>query len=249
MVLSTGVRRWALILAGTPLHPQWFSFRSKRILYERSAKHACGDVLDIGCAEAALRQRVSAETRYVGLDYPQTARIGYDSRPDVFGDASKLPFRSATFDCVLLLDVLEHLCEPRVALSEINRVVRPTGKLYLSVPCMYPLHDEPFDFQRLTAHGARHWIESAGLRLDCLEARGAPGETAALLTNIALARALLRLARPAPAFIAPLLTPCAVLFLLVNLGGWLLGLLGRKDSLMPHSYWIVASPDRQCEAL
>jgi SAM-dependent methyltransferase len=47
---------------------------------------------------------------------------------------NQLPFRDASLDTVLFLEVLEHLADDAGALREIARILRPGGKLVLSVP-------------------------------------------------------------------------------------------------------------------
>lgn len=50
------------------------------------------------------------------------------------GSVYDLPFAEATFDCVIISEVLEHLYEDRKALQEITRVLKPGGVLAASVP-------------------------------------------------------------------------------------------------------------------
>ncbi len=47
----------------------------------------------------------------------------------VKGTAEKLPFAESSFDVVCMMDVLEHIFEPRVALAEAVRVLKPGGSL------------------------------------------------------------------------------------------------------------------------
>jgi SAM-dependent methyltransferase len=237
-----------LALSFTPLHPQWFSFRAKTRAAGLVADAGACDFLDIGCADGPLRRRLAGRCRYVGLDYPPTGHELYGARPEVFGDAARLPFRASTFDAVALLDVLEHLAEPQASLREIARVLRPGGVLYINVPCMYPLHDEPHDYQRPTVHGLRHWLQLAGFRVEKIEPRGVPPETAALILNIALTRMVTRAIQAfAPA--AALIVLLAPLIPIVNLAGWSLGRLDRNDGLMPFAYWAIAHRASESEAV
>jgi SAM-dependent methyltransferase len=45
-----------------------------------------------------------------------------------------LPFRSDEFDCVVSIDVLEHLDGDQPFLNELRRVLRPGGRLIVTVP-------------------------------------------------------------------------------------------------------------------
>lgn len=46
----------------------------------------------------------------------------------------KLPFNESTFDFVIMLAVLEHLDHPIEKVKEIERILKPKGKLILTVP-------------------------------------------------------------------------------------------------------------------
>jgi SAM-dependent methyltransferase len=45
-----------------------------------------------------------------------------------------LPFEDSTFDTVSILDVIEHIHDQRRVLAELNRVLKPKGKLIVTVP-------------------------------------------------------------------------------------------------------------------
>lgn len=49
-------------------------------------------------------------------------------------DPDSLPFPDATFDHVILIDVLEHLEDERPLLGEVSRVLKPDGRLIVTVP-------------------------------------------------------------------------------------------------------------------
>jgi 2-polyprenyl-6-hydroxyphenyl methylase/3-demethylubiquinone-9 3-methyltransferase len=48
--------------------------------------------------------------------------------------AQGLPFKAASFDLVVSLDVIEHVFDPRSFLAELRRVLRPGGRLLVSTP-------------------------------------------------------------------------------------------------------------------
>jgi SAM-dependent methyltransferase len=91
-------------------------------------------------------------------------------KPDVIGNAEgPLGFRDASFDTVLVLDVLEHLRRPFRAVEEIIRVLKPGGTLYLTVPFCYPRHG--VEYYRFTELALRDML--SGFDLDIVPvARG-----------------------------------------------------------------------------
>jgi SAM-dependent methyltransferase len=112
-------------------------------------------VLDCGCG-LGWPLKVLSETQpgwLVGVDR-DLARLGRARREVaraafVAADAARLPFPDATFDKVLLSEVLEHLADDLAALREVRRVVRPGGVVAVTVPNRdYPLLWDPINWTR-----------------------------------------------------------------------------------------------------
>jgi SAM-dependent methyltransferase len=89
-------------------------------------------VLDVGSGQGYLQDLV---TNYTGLDISAAVARHYHKR-FVHGTATAMPFDDDTFDAAWTIWVLEHIPNPEAALSEIRRVVKPGGLLYL-----YPAWD------------------------------------------------------------------------------------------------------------
>lgn len=97
-----------------------------------------GDVLDLGCGPRD--QAVPIEYlgyRYVGMDYS-------NSSADILADAHAIPFEADSFDCVLSYAVLEHLHNPFICVTEIERVLKPGGVYIGTVSQGEPFHDSYF---------------------------------------------------------------------------------------------------------
>src|SRR5262245_19111894 len=56
----------------------------------------------------------------------------------VNGDALRLPLPDATFDVVIASEVLEHLWDDERAISELVRVLKPGGRMAVTVPTRWP---------------------------------------------------------------------------------------------------------------
>lgn len=178
------VRKWVSFLARTPLHPQWLLGR-RRIPV--GIANISGALLDIGAANRWIESHLPAGADYVALDYPSTGRDLYGAQPHVFADAAHLPFQNRCFDGVICLEVLEHVPDPAIAMKEIERVLKSSGRAWISMPFLYPLHDAPFDFQRFTEFGLRRDIQRAGLEVVTLQKSGHAIRTAGLLMCLAIA--------------------------------------------------------------
>ena len=126
------------------------------------ARHASGKVLDVGCGDMSFRSMVVAcADEYDGLDVDRR-------NPDVkyIGDVQNMHMIAAErYDTVLCLELLEHVSQPSIALSEISRVMRPGGRLIISVPHLSRLHEEPNDYYRYTKYGLRFLLEQAGFNV------------------------------------------------------------------------------------
>ena len=95
-------------------------------------------VLDVGCGEGELA-RYLPDGAWVGLD---NSRTMLDRAPagGVLGEPTALPFPAESFDGVALLYVLYPLPDPRLALAEAHRVMRPGGLISAAAPSR---HDSP----------------------------------------------------------------------------------------------------------
>jgi SAM-dependent methyltransferase len=93
-----------------------------------------------------------------------------------------LPFEPASFDTIILSDVLEHIPGPDHLWSEMSRILAPGGHLLLNVPFLYWLHEEPHDSYRYTEFALRRFATNAGLEVDVLKPIGGTPE---LLADLA----------------------------------------------------------------
>lgn len=226
-------------LASTPFHPQWLTGGNATLHVLLGKISGARTVLDIGCFNKWPLHFIEKSCCYIGLDYYETASQWYKTVPDIYGDALDLPIASQSVDVVLLLDVLEHLADSDAAIKEISRVLAVEGQIIIRVPFLYPLHDEPRDFVRFTAHGLKGLMEKHGFSVTECKAVGHPVETATLLLNIAWTKAILAwIADRNILALTVIMLP--VFVLMANLIARIACLFSRDDSFMPHSYTLVA---------
>jgi ubiquinone/menaquinone biosynthesis C-methylase UbiE len=110
-------------------------------------------VLDLGCAEGATLLHLDVGARNgapgsgagpssctgVDLFEPKLA-LARERLPGcrfIAGSADALPFAAASFDHVLIRDVIHHLEEPERAVDEVARVLAPGGRVDVLEPCRY----------------------------------------------------------------------------------------------------------------
>lgn len=110
-------------------------------------------VLEIGAREISnqSRRHLFQDATYVGFDIPPGTNV------DVVGDAHKLSsyFEPESFDAIFSLAVMEHLAMPWLAVLEMNKVLKAGGITYHQAPCLWPLHERPWDFWRFTDYGLK----------------------------------------------------------------------------------------------
>ncbi len=100
--------------------------------------------LDLGCGTA----------RYKNY-FPNSISLDISKRKGVHivADAHALPFSESSFSIVLSTEMLEHVKNPQKVIHEIQRVLRPGGKVLLTTRFVFPIHDAPGDFFRFTKYG------------------------------------------------------------------------------------------------
>lgn len=95
----------------------------ERILF--ALKHIEGRVLDIGCGDNVI---VRAHGNGVGVDvYP------WDHVDRVVENSAHLPFDDGEFDCVTIIAALNHIPNRKEVLREVRRVLKPHGKIILTM--------------------------------------------------------------------------------------------------------------------
>lgn len=152
-------------------------FRAKRALVRQLLRRygwRNGRGLDVGCGTGGMLQALAGSGTWVGAD-AQPLALAYSRKRGVtrLAGASvvELPFRSASFDACLCLDVLYHraVASDAAALAECHRVLRPGGLLVVTDSAFAwlrsPHDDAVHGHRRYTRAELTQAIRAAGLTL------------------------------------------------------------------------------------
>lgn len=102
-----------------------------------------GNILDVGCADGTFSNEILERTkasRLIGIDVLKTsvnwAKTHWKSPKIKFlvGNAHRLQFPSSYFDAVFIMEVLEHVANPKLVLKEVKRVLKKGGYGVFLVP-------------------------------------------------------------------------------------------------------------------
>ena len=132
-----------------------------------------GTVLDVGCGAQPYRGLLNPSVHYIALDTADAmAHFGYQTPDTVHFSGDRWPIDDGLADAVLSTETLEHVFEPRTFLAEAARVLRPAGKLILTVPFAARWHYVPHDYWRFTPSSLARLLEESGFADIAVCARG-----------------------------------------------------------------------------
>lgn len=126
-------------------------------------------MLDIGSGAGNMAHHLAHYGAVTGIDFnPRPLPVAQQRGLEVLrGSGSELPFPEATFDLVALLDTIEHIPDELAVLHEVRRVLKPGGKVIITVPAfqwLWSYNDEINAHQRrYTEPELRQKLELCGL--------------------------------------------------------------------------------------
>lgn len=121
-------------------------------------------LLDIGCGRKPYKSTFKVDF-YVGLDVHVSGHSEKAKNSDVMFDGTNIPIKANSFDCVLATEVLEHVFEPDEFLFNVSKILKPGGRLILSVPFVWDEHEQPYDYARYTSFGIKYLLEKHKFKL------------------------------------------------------------------------------------
>ncbi len=119
-------------------------------------------ILDVGGKKINKRgyfdiEKYPLKTSYLNLDK--------STKPDLLADAANIPTKNNFYDGIVLGEVMEHVSEPETVLRECIRVLKSKGKIIITVPFMYPIHADPYDYGRYTLTYWKRMFDRCGLKV------------------------------------------------------------------------------------
>lgn len=155
---------------------------ARELVFEAVAETRPGSVLEVGCGEGELAQRMTAELSADVVAIDQSERMvglararGVDAR---VGDVQELPFADASFDVAVAAWMLYHVSDLDRGVGELARVLRPGGRLVVATNASDHLKEmldlagvDDWDFSFRAENGA----EILGGHFPAVEIRDASG--------------------------------------------------------------------------
>jgi SAM-dependent methyltransferase len=144
---------------------RFFDLQSATIWEDLSEElpRVSGTVIDAGCGLQPYRQLFGEGVRYIGIDFADTRDHFRVQAPDtIYYSGDRWPLESGLADVVLCTETLEHVAEPALFLSEMQRCLRPGGRAILTVPFAARWHFIPYDYWRPTPSGLENALRKAG---------------------------------------------------------------------------------------
>ena len=114
-------------------------------------------------------QDIFSKCNYESCDVPDAF---YNNQHDFECYLDNIPRDDASYDAVLLTQVLEHVPDPAEVMIEIHRILKEDGQLFLSVPLNAPLHGEPWHFFHFTHYGIIELSKKAHFKVEEIEKIG-----------------------------------------------------------------------------
>lgn len=148
-ILREGQRR----LYPSLTNPSWLVLRRRKQIFEdglRRMPESRLSVLDLGGRLQPYRVLLGSRVnRYIATDLRVTPLV------NVAAAGEALPFRDEEFDFVICTQVFEYLPDPYQVASEIRRVLRKGGHVFLSAPAVF-VRDSDREYWRFLPDGLRH---------------------------------------------------------------------------------------------
>lgn len=138
----------------------WATNRRKLLdeLQEENCNLYKGIVLDIGG-----RDRGRFEKPKENVEKWIFADIEPMNNPDMVLNVEDMKeIKKESIDVVNAIELFEHVAQPEKGIRECYRILKPGGTILISTPFLYPIHADPYDYQRWTDVKWKKVLEETG---------------------------------------------------------------------------------------
>jgi SAM-dependent methyltransferase len=137
--------------------PNWLILRRRRAIFTQWINDLPSSgltILDVGGRLQPYRPLLGTRaSRYISVDLRPTPLVS------IIANGEALPLRESSFDLVLCTQVLQYASDPAMLLQEVHRVLRPGGRLFLSVPSAQ-IVDSAEECWRFLPHALRQMLRA-----------------------------------------------------------------------------------------
>lgn len=145
----------------------WHEIHSQIIDYCNALPGNEVHLLDAGAGEGRYEEILKdvVGLKYVGVD-SGVASDDWNFSKVIDGDITSMDFlENESIDVIILIQVLSHVPDLESVITELQRVLKPNGRIFISTQNMQSLTHVPYDFRRLTCYGIANLIKSKKLTM------------------------------------------------------------------------------------
>jgi SAM-dependent methyltransferase len=119
-------------------------------------------LLDVGAGDCQYKPYFAGRCKYLSQDVGGVDRCFTYDQIDIRSEIYEIPLPDASVDVILCTQVLEHLKYPVKALKEMHRLLKPGGRLCITVPFAADEHLVPYDYFRYTRYALDFLLQEEG---------------------------------------------------------------------------------------
>lgn len=148
----------------------WATYRRKLLdkLLEENRHYYKGRVLDIGGRERGKFEKPKNKVKkWIFVD------VEKKHDPDIVLDVANMhQIKTRSIDVVNAIELFEHVENIEEGLKECYRVLKKNGMMLLSAPFLFPIHADPYDFQRWTSEKWKRTLKKLNFKVEKLISMG-----------------------------------------------------------------------------
>jgi len=148
-------------------NPEFLGIKNLMIFASKKIKKN-ETILDAGAGETPYKHYFS-HTKYESTDIKDPS----ENKKHTFNcSLDDIPKPDRFYDDIICTQVLEHVEYPQKVVNELYRVLKPGGKLFLTAPQGWGLHEAPYNFYNFTTFGLKSLFTQAGFKIIFIKPTG-----------------------------------------------------------------------------